>query len=87
MVLSSLPEMEHAHRIYTRLGYRRAPARDWDPAPGVHLIAFVKELAMTGTATASPGPSANSRPSAASSSLSRVSLRWDDKPTALAING
>jgi predicted thioesterase/ribosomal protein S18 acetylase RimI-like enzyme len=51
MVLSSLPEMEHAHRIYTRLGYRRAPARDWDPAPGVHLIAFVKELAMTGTTT------------------------------------
>ena len=44
MVLSSLPAMVHAHRIYDRLGYRRVPARDWDPAPGVHLIAFAKEL-------------------------------------------
>ncbi|WP_457206590.1 GNAT family N-acetyltransferase [Nocardioides sp. P5_C9_2] len=44
MVLSSLPRMTHAHRIYTRLGYRRAPSRDWDPMPGVHLIAFTKEL-------------------------------------------
>ena len=44
MVLSSLPEMTHAHRIYAGLGYRRDPARDWDPVPGVHLIAFTKEL-------------------------------------------
>ena len=44
MVLSSLPDMTHAHRIYTRLGYRRDPSRDWDPVPGVHLIAFAKEL-------------------------------------------
>lgn len=44
MVLSSLPQMTHAHRIYARLGYRRNPARDWDPAPGVHLVAFSKEL-------------------------------------------
>lgn len=44
MVLSSLPQMMHAHRIYTRLGYRRDPSRDWDPVPGVHLIAFTKEL-------------------------------------------
>lgn len=44
MVLSSLPEMTHAHRIYAGLGYRRDPSRDWDPVPGVHLIAFAKEL-------------------------------------------
>ena len=44
MVLSSLPTMASAHRVYTRLGYTRTPARDWDPAPGVHLVAFVKEL-------------------------------------------
>jgi ribosomal protein S18 acetylase RimI-like enzyme len=44
MVLSSLPEMTHAHRIYDRLGYRRDPSRDWDPVPGVHLVAFTKEL-------------------------------------------
>ncbi len=45
MVLSSLADMASAHRIYTRLGYTRAPERDWDPMPGVHLIAFSKELA------------------------------------------
>jgi ribosomal protein S18 acetylase RimI-like enzyme len=44
MVLSSLPHMAAAHRIYGRLGYRRAPERDWDPVPGVHLLAFTKEL-------------------------------------------
>jgi ribosomal protein S18 acetylase RimI-like enzyme len=44
MVLSSLAEMTAAHRVYTRLGYRRASHRDWDPMPGVHLIAFSKEL-------------------------------------------
>jgi GNAT superfamily N-acetyltransferase len=45
MVLSSLPGMASAHRVYGRLGYTRAPDRDWDPAPGVHLVAFAKELA------------------------------------------
>ena len=44
MVLSSLPAMASAHRVYGRLGYTRAPDRDWDPVPGVHLVAFVKEL-------------------------------------------
>lgn len=44
MVLSSLPRMAAAHRVYGRLGYTRIPERDWDPIPGVHLIAFAKEL-------------------------------------------
>ncbi|QZY30156.1 GNAT family N-acetyltransferase [Nocardioides coralli] len=44
MVLSSLPTMAAAHRVYARLGYTRCPHRDWDPVPGVHLIAFTKEL-------------------------------------------
>jgi ribosomal protein S18 acetylase RimI-like enzyme len=44
MVLSSLPTMASAHRVYGRLGYTRLPERDWDPVPGVHLIAFTKEL-------------------------------------------
>ena len=44
MVLSSLADMTAAHRVYARLGYTRASDRDWDPAPGVHLIAFSKEL-------------------------------------------
>lgn len=44
MVLSSLTDMAGAHRVYQRLGYTRDPASDWDPVPGVHLIAFRKEL-------------------------------------------
>ena len=44
VVLSSLREMAPAHRLYERLGYRRLPARDWEPVPGVSLIAYRKEL-------------------------------------------
>jgi ribosomal protein S18 acetylase RimI-like enzyme len=40
VVCSSLPEMRAAHRIYRRLGFRRAPERDWSPLPGVDLLAF-----------------------------------------------
>ena len=42
MVLSSLAEMTGAHRVYARLGYVRAPDRDWSPTPEVHLLAFSK---------------------------------------------
>ena len=44
VVLSSLAEMADAHRIYARAGFLRLPERDWSPVPGVHLIAFRKEL-------------------------------------------
>ena len=48
MWLSTLDEMGHAQRTYTRLGYRPEPARDWDPQPellpDVHLRAWTKEL-------------------------------------------
>ncbi len=44
MVLSTLAEMASAHRLYERLGYRRAPERDWQPKPGIDLITYVKEL-------------------------------------------
>lgn len=44
MVLSSLPDMRDAHRLYARRGYQRAPERDWSPVPGTELIAFTKEL-------------------------------------------
>jgi ribosomal protein S18 acetylase RimI-like enzyme len=33
VVLSSLEEMETAHRIYERLGFARDPQRDWSPLP------------------------------------------------------
>jgi GNAT superfamily N-acetyltransferase len=44
MALSSLATMTAAHRVYARLGYRREPARDWSPLPGVDLLAFSKTL-------------------------------------------
>ncbi len=44
IVLSSLAEMTSAHRIYARLGFARAPDRDWSPEPGVVLLAFRMEL-------------------------------------------
>ena len=40
VVCSSLKEMRAAHRIYQRLGFGRAPQRDWSLAPGVELLAF-----------------------------------------------
>lgn len=44
IVLSSLEAMREAHRLYERLGYRRTPERDWQPAPDVNLIAYRKAL-------------------------------------------
>ena len=44
VLLSSLPEMAAAHRVYERLGFRRVPALDWYPVPGVLLIAFRLDL-------------------------------------------
>ncbi len=41
VVLSSLSTMHAAHRLYERLGFRRDAARDWSPAPGVELQAYV----------------------------------------------
>lgn len=44
VVLCSLPDMRAAHRLYSRLDFRRDPARDWEPVPGVALIAFRLDL-------------------------------------------
>jgi ribosomal protein S18 acetylase RimI-like enzyme len=44
VVLSSLPQMAAAHRLYGRLGFTRAPERDWEPVPGVRLIGFRRDL-------------------------------------------
>jgi ribosomal protein S18 acetylase RimI-like enzyme len=48
MWLSTLDEMSHAQALYTRLGYRPRPSRDWDPVPDLlphlHLRAWTKEL-------------------------------------------
>lgn len=40
IVLSSLPSMRTAHRLYERLGFARAPRRDHEPVPGIVLLAY-----------------------------------------------
>ncbi|KQV23794.1 MULTISPECIES: GNAT family N-acetyltransferase [unclassified Kitasatospora] len=40
MAFSTRPSMTSAHRLYERLGFRRAPERDWDVRPGVRLLVY-----------------------------------------------
>lgn len=40
VVLCSMAEMTAAHALYGRLGFRRDPALDWSPEPGVSLLSF-----------------------------------------------
>ena len=40
VVMSSLPEMTTAHRLYGTFGFTRAPELDFTPAPQVDLWAF-----------------------------------------------
>lgn len=42
VVLCSTEEMCVAHRLYARLGFARLPERDWQPVPGMTLLAFGK---------------------------------------------
>jgi len=44
VVMSTLPRMRSAHRIYERAGFVRLPDRDWSPAEGIDLITYVLEL-------------------------------------------
>jgi ribosomal protein S18 acetylase RimI-like enzyme len=44
VVISTDPRMTSAHRLYERLGFRRLPARDWSPVPGVDLLVYSVEL-------------------------------------------
>jgi ribosomal protein S18 acetylase RimI-like enzyme len=44
IVLSTLPAMRAAHRLYERHGFVRAPDRDWSPVPGVDLVAYHLDL-------------------------------------------
>jgi len=44
VVVSSANDMTTAHRLYERLGFARAPARDWRPVPDVQLRVY--ELAL-----------------------------------------
>lgn len=44
VVMSTLPVMMAAHRIYERAGFVRDPDRDWSPLPGVDLITYRVDL-------------------------------------------
>ena len=44
LALCSLEAMHSAHRIYERIGFTRAPERDWEPVPGLRLVAYVLPL-------------------------------------------
>lgn len=40
VVLCSSEHMSAAHRLYARMGFTRLPDRDWQPVPGLRLLAF-----------------------------------------------
>lgn len=44
MVMCSDWRMAAAHSLYTGMGFRRLPERDWSPAPDVNLLAFALDL-------------------------------------------
>jgi ribosomal protein S18 acetylase RimI-like enzyme len=44
MVLSTMDKMAAAHRLYERLGFTRLSERDWEPVPGVTLLAYRLEV-------------------------------------------
>ena len=44
LVLLTLPSMHAAHRLYERLGFARAPDRDWEFAPGSVLLGYLLPL-------------------------------------------
>jgi ribosomal protein S18 acetylase RimI-like enzyme len=44
VVMSTLPRMRAAHRVYERRGFVRDPTRDWSPMPGVDLLAYRLDL-------------------------------------------
>lgn len=57
IVLSTEPEMMDAQRLYARLGFARVPERDWEPRPGLALLAYALELPeAAGAQSAGPGP-------------------------------
>ncbi|WP_116951248.1 GNAT family N-acetyltransferase [Jiangella endophytica] len=44
LVLSSLPRMRTAHRLYERFGFVRIPERDHEPLPGFLLLAYQRAV-------------------------------------------
>lgn len=46
VAISSHPDMHTAHRMYERMGFVRAPERDWSPSDEVRLVAYVLDLVV-----------------------------------------
>jgi ribosomal protein S18 acetylase RimI-like enzyme len=46
IVLCTQPTMHTAHRIYERLGFTRAPERDWKPIPGDEFTLLAYTLTL-----------------------------------------
>lgn len=44
VVLCAIQSLRNAHRVYTRLGFERAPELDWRPLPDVLLWGFRLDL-------------------------------------------
>jgi ribosomal protein S18 acetylase RimI-like enzyme len=44
LVLCSASNMTAAHRMYESEGFRRVPELDWEPDPGVRLVAYALSL-------------------------------------------
>lgn len=50
LVISTATTMAPAHRLYESLGFRRLPERDWEPLPGVLLVAYALPVSTAGRA-------------------------------------
>lgn len=44
IVISTETGMQAAQRLYYGLGFRREPARDWSPHPGIDLLCYIVDL-------------------------------------------
>jgi ribosomal protein S18 acetylase RimI-like enzyme len=44
VAISTASDWTAARRLYERIGFERDPERDFDPVPGVHLLAYVLSL-------------------------------------------
>ncbi len=44
VVLSTQPGMTAAHALYASFGFVRDPDLDWEPAPGIRLLAYALDL-------------------------------------------
>jgi len=44
VAISTVWDMRAAHRLYARMGFHRAPERDWWPVAEVELICYLKDL-------------------------------------------